>query len=265
MNMQDLITYSVTDAALSEMRSKYIGLRVCGLDDAEGYAQCKVARDIVRKTRLSVEERRKELKAESLIFGKAVDSEARRIFEKIEEVEGHLVGQLRIVDDEKKRLEDEAIRKAKERIDQRAAQLIAFGAAFNLDEVSKMTDEAFDDLLSLSESRFRAAQRKQEEERQRLEQLEKERAAQDELLAAEREKTRQLEAEAAQMRKEQADREHEQAHKVEEEQRLAKVHDQIVEASAVIGDDSLEIMLAFPTLVLAWIEIARLRKITSKL
>jgi hypothetical protein len=42
--MNDLITYSITDASIAAMRENYLALRVNGLDDKAGYALCKSAR-----------------------------------------------------------------------------------------------------------------------------------------------------------------------------------------------------------------------------
>lgn len=291
-NINDLITYSVTDAALAEMRSKFLGLRVLNATDEEGYAQCKEARAVVRRTRLEVEERRKELKAESLSFGRAVDAEAKRITEKIEEVEGHLVSQLKIVDDEKKRREEEAARKALERIDLRQRKMAEVGAPLSHTEAATLSDEDFSARLESATAEFKAAAIAREEERKRLAELEKERAKQaakiraqeeetlklrEELLAKERaaaaeaeekrraaealrlEAERKLEDERRRIAAEAAEVERKAA---EEAERKRKAE---AEAARKVADTKLfkEIKASFPTLESAWIEIARLRKLMN--
>lgn len=294
--IQDLIKYSVTDAAIAEMGEKYLSLKVHGLDDGEGYALCKEARKAVRDTRLNVEERRKELKAESLEFGRAVDSEAKRITAMLEPIELHLVSQMALIDNEKKRREDEAKRQAKERLDSRVSQLQAVNATFSIDELVKLDDEAFDQLLTAAETRFNYEQRRIAEERQRLEALERERAAQEERARKDREKIAELEreqqrmrqeAEAKQRAEERATFEAAQAAKAEADKKAAEAAEALrkereaieraeaaekakreaeeLEARKRVADEKLfhEIKTAFPTLDLAWVEIARLTKLVK--
>lgn len=285
ITMADLITYSVTDAALAELHSKYIGLKVLDAEDEEGYALCKDARKVVRDTRLGVEERRKELKAESLSFGRAVDAEAKRITSKIEAVENHLVEQLKIVDDEKKRREEAALKAAKERLDARIAALQAVKAEFTFDEVAAMPDEAFEEFLGYWQKEYAVDQKREAAEKARLEELENERAAQNALLAAERERVRQLEAEASKMRQEAFERETAELRKAQVEAAAiaatAKAERDAAEAKA----SAVEVTQAeldasarefpdskndtidkeFPTLALAWAEIARLRTLLGEL
>lgn len=294
--IQDLIKYSVTDAAIAEMGEKYLSLKVHGLDDGEGYALCKEARKAVRDTRLNVEERRKELKAESLEFGRAVDTEAKRITAMLEPIELHLVSQMALIDNEKKRREDEAKRQAKERLDSRVSQLQAVNATFSIDELVKLDDEAFDQILTAAQTRFNAAQRELAEARQRFEALERERAAQEEQARKDREKIAELEREQQRMRQEAEAKKREeeraafqaaQAAKAEAERKAAEAADALrkereaaeraeaaekakreadeLEARKRVADEKLfhEIKTAFPTLDLAWVEIARLTKLVS--
>lgn len=274
--LQDLITYSVTEAAIAEMRSKFMGLRVCGFDDVEGYENCKEARKVVRDARLNVEERRKELKKESLEFGRAVDSRAKDITAKIEAIESHLVSQLRIVDDEKKRREEEAIRAAKAKLNERIELLQTFQTSFNLDEIAKLSDESFDELLTHAETRFNAEKRRKAEEAERLRKLEVEAAENAAKLRAAEEATRAAEAEARKARDEliaaqraEVQAQEKKIREAEEAERLRCLAEKQAKADAdkraaqEIADRELfeEIKAAFPTLELAWIEIARLRRL----
>ena len=104
MNQTAVVEYNVTDAVLAKMEADYMGLTVKGLDDKDGFDAVHKARMIVKNTRVDVEKKRKELKASALEWGKKVDSEAKRIFAKIEPIETHLT------------TEEEKITKEKERI-----------------------------------------------------------------------------------------------------------------------------------------------------
>lgn len=291
--MQDLITYSVTNAALAEMRTQYGGLRVLGVDDAEGYAVCKEARKVVRAKRLEVENRRKELKAESLAFGRAVDNEAARITEAIAEIEGHLVGQLAIVDDEKKRREEEAKKAAIARIEGMQLKLQSVGCMISFSDATGLTDEAFATKYEQAKAQHEEAERLRKEEQARLAELEAQRIAADEQARKDRERIAQLEADKRRMEEEaaakQRDQERLELAKAEEARKAAEIEKQAAEAALCrereqrereaeeerlkkaaeeqaaqerIADKKLfdEIKSTFPTLELAWVEIARLRK-----
>lgn len=98
MSMQ-VTKYSVTEAAVNTMRERLaevtdeaitkLGSQLEGLsaDTPGGYAQVMKGLSETRRLRVTVERVRKELKADSLLWGRTVDSEARRIREKLEALE----------------------------------------------------------------------------------------------------------------------------------------------------------------------------------
>lgn len=282
-SVTDLITYSVTDATIAEIKNEFGGLRVLDIDDEQGYALCKEARKKVRDLRLSIEDRRKELKAESLEFGRLVDAEAKRITALVTPVEEHLAAQLAIVDDEKKRREAEAARIAKERIDTRQRRMAEVGAVLSYEDAASISDEKFEMLFTSAEVAHKRAEEIRAAERAQLEKLQAEQKARDAELEAERAKTRALEAETARMRDEAAARDREAARVAEESRRraeaelsetrrraeaeAARVEDERrraeLEAAVKVADDLLfnSIKRQFPTLEVAWVEIARLRKL----
>lgn len=99
----EMVKYAVTDAVIAEMRSQYIGLTVKSVDDAEGFKAAHSARMVVKGKRVEVEKKRIELKADALAYGRAVDSEARRITALLTPIEEHLEAQERVVTDELER------------------------------------------------------------------------------------------------------------------------------------------------------------------
>lgn len=117
----ELTKFNMTDAAIAQMEKEYLPLKIKGMDDKEGYSLVRTARIFVKGKRVEIEKTRKVLKEESLLFGRAVDTEAKRITAKLETIEGHLSKQENAIDAEKER-----IKQAK--LDEEAAALAAIEA-----------------------------------------------------------------------------------------------------------------------------------------
>jgi len=109
MTEKQVVEYSITDAALAEMKEMYMPLVITDLDDKEQFDAVHSARMVVRGKRIEVEKKRVELKADALAWGKKVQSEANRIFALIEPIESHLMSEEKKAEIEKKRIEDERI------------------------------------------------------------------------------------------------------------------------------------------------------------
>jgi len=129
--MKEVITYNITDSAITEMESNYMSLKVSGVDDKDGFKKVCEARKDVRKHRMDVETVRKGLKADSLAWGRKVDSEAKRITEKLIPMETYLKTQEDIVKKEKKRIEEEKARQIIIIRDNRAGELAKYEAEFD--------------------------------------------------------------------------------------------------------------------------------------
>ncbi len=123
--------YKLSDAVITQLSEEYLPLTIDGLEDTEGYKVVNAARVKVKKLRVNVEKKRKELKAESLAFGKAIDGEAKRITEKLEPIEEHLVKLQADIDNEKQRIADEIIEAERKRIQNRKDSLFNAGMTFN--------------------------------------------------------------------------------------------------------------------------------------
>jgi hypothetical protein len=102
-----LINYAPTDAALAEMKARLVATKFdcrtpAGYDAARrGIAEC-------RTLRVAVEKKRVELKADALAWGKKVDTEAKRITAELESIEEPLQAAKDAIDNEKKRIAQEA-------------------------------------------------------------------------------------------------------------------------------------------------------------
>ena len=71
----EVVEYNITDAAISEMESLYMGLTISNLGDKKEFKAVHDARMVVKGKRVEVEKKRKELKADALAWGKKVDTE----------------------------------------------------------------------------------------------------------------------------------------------------------------------------------------------
>jgi len=174
-----VITYVVTEEQIQETREKYAALTA---DTPAGYEEVRKAIRELVSTRTAIEARRVELKAESLAYGRRVDSTARKLTELLIGIEEPLKLKKAAVDEEKDR-----VRREKE-----AAELAEIEAAL------RFKREAEEKAAREEQERIEAAaQAQREAEEQRLaaerERLETERAA----LAAERAAAAAAEAERA--------------------------------------------------------------------
>ena len=111
----ELKKFSLTDAAIEQMEKEFLPLVVSDVEDKDGYKAVREARLTVKEHRVKVEKTRKELKADSLAFGKAVDGEAKRITTKLESIETHLQEQEDIVakEFERRKAEEERLKQEK--------------------------------------------------------------------------------------------------------------------------------------------------------
>ncbi|MDD5304859.1 MAG: hypothetical protein PHS14_17315, partial [Elusimicrobia bacterium] len=127
-----LVRYDVTEAQIAETKAKFSALSA---DTWKGYEEVRLAIAQVRDTRVAVEKRRVELKADALAYGRLVDSEAKRFTNLLLEIEEPLKAKKAAVDDEKARKKAEedaaklraieaelAAKRAKEEAEARAAR-----------------------------------------------------------------------------------------------------------------------------------------------
>ena len=186
----NIVKYDITDAAISDMKSIYMNLIITDLDDKEQFDSVHSARMIVKGKRVEIENRRKELKAAALAYGREVDSKAKEIFGKLEPIESHLEREERKVTDEQKRIKEEADRKEKEKIGNRIADLAKWGKHLPFFDVAGWTDGEFDSHLIIAKDDY-------EKEQKRLAEEEAARKAEAERLEAVR---KEQEAEAARLK-----------------------------------------------------------------
>lgn len=151
-----LAKYNLPDAKIAELKAQYLPIVVSGVDDVENYEACKEGHIQIKKLRGKIEECRKDLKADSLAYGRMVDTEAKRLTAGVKEIEDHLYDQRKVVEDAK-------------RVEQEAKEQAA------RDEAARLEQEEKDRLAKQKEEQDKkdaeqqAAQDKLDEERRQFE------------------------------------------------------------------------------------------------
>jgi colicin import membrane protein len=214
-----LIVFHVSDSRIAELRNELEGLRIAG---AEDYAKAVKGIAICRTLRSQVEKCRKELKEDSLTYGRKVDAEAKRLTAKLEEIEEPLKLEKARVDEEKEKVKREAEEARRRKFESRINALADVGARANHFLVSEWSDEEFASQLESAKVRFEEAQQQSKLEAERLA---KEEAANRESMRIERERIDAEKAELARLRAEQeasakAERDRIEAEQAEERERL---------------------------------------------
>ncbi len=196
-----------------EVLADYESIKVKDELDLATMAKAREARLILKKARTTVENNRKELKADIVKQGKAIDNIARFVKEQIEPAEKYLETQEKYA--ELKAAARQAEIKAK-RVEQ-LSQYVDDISIFNLDE---MTDERFEVVLESAKSQKEAEialEKKREEERLEAEHKERE---EQERIRLENEKLRKEAEEREKAEKaEREKREKEEAKRLEAERK----------------------------------------------
>ena len=184
---KELVKYNLPDAKIAEMKAAYMPLIVKDIEDMDNYLACREAHQEVKKIRVAIENKRKELKVSSLEFGKAVDAEAKRLTVGVVEVENHLLAQRRVVEDEKKRIQEE-----KERKEREEAERLQREEEERLEAIRKEQEER-EKKLQEEQEKIETQKRANEAEKARL-QAEKDKQEQEKIEAEEAKKRAEREA-----------------------------------------------------------------------
>lgn len=181
--------YSITDAALAELESKWKDRTIQGPSDKVGYELVRTGIAELRSLRNRVEDKRKELKEPFLRAGQSIDAEAKRIATRLQPLENALKAEKERVDNE-----IEAIKRAE--YERRVKSLREAGFLFDgrvyqigllivhSGQIESMEPEAFTNLI---ESGKVEADRIRKEEEARREHERHQRELAEELARKERE------------------------------------------------------------------------------
>ena len=140
---KELKKYDSIVPKVEELKKEFLPLKIESIEDKEGYELVKNALKFMRDKRHEIEDKRKELKADSLKYGKAVDEKAKEIQALISPIEEHLRAEKERVDTEIKEIKEKAEKEAQAKMDARLKKLFDLGFTANMEEfvwVSKLSD-----------------------------------------------------------------------------------------------------------------------------
>lgn len=214
----ELIDFRKTESEIRKLESEYMGLTVASVNDKAGLAKVHAARMVVKNLRVSIEKKRKELKADALEYGRKVDEIAKIHTALIEPIESHLEEQEAIVKREREQIEREAAEARRKIIDQRTEAFTAVGKWVSPPIIAAMNEAQFTE--AYEDAKREKAERDAKAEAERLA---REAEAERLRIEAERlaEERRKLEAEQAAKRAEQEKIDAENR-RIAEEQRKAQ-------------------------------------------
>ncbi len=170
MTETQVVEYDVTDKAIGALSAEYMPLVINDLSDKKQLEAVHEARLDVKKVRVAVENKRKELKSEALAWGKKVDGEANRIKGLLEPIESHLQAEENKVAEEEARIKAVEDAKFKATIDDRIAKLQAVNhPSISFQEAAGLEECDFDDKLFHATENWEEAKRVREEQEEQRE------------------------------------------------------------------------------------------------
>lgn len=189
---RELTKFDVVVPAVAELSKEFLPLKIISIDDTEGYTEVSKALRFVVSRRTAVEDKRKELKADSLAYGRAVDARAKEITEMLSPIELHLKAEKDRIDEEKEQIKKREEEAKLAVINDRSNKLIRLGGVLLMTEyiwkskvdnteistprinLELFSDEEFDEFVAEIENKKQSddAQVKAEEERKKAEQAE---------------------------------------------------------------------------------------------
>jgi hypothetical protein len=124
---RELTKYDAVVPKIEELSAEFLPLTIVSIEDKEGYEKVSKALRLMVSKRTDVEKKRKELKADSIAFGKAVDERAKEIVEMLIPIEQHLKEEKERIDKELEEIEAQKEQERIQRIKDRDFMLIKAG------------------------------------------------------------------------------------------------------------------------------------------
>ena len=235
---QEITKFNLADAAIAQMKEEASKIEIKGIEDKAGYKIAKEMLSKVKKTRTSVEAKRKDLKSEYLEIGRGIDGEAKRLTDSILEIEEPLSEKIRAIDNEIQAEKERKEREAEEKLKARVEELLSIGLEFNgMLYVRGNISVDIVTIKNLNDKDYEVLKSKVILENERLDREEAERKAEEERIEAER-KAEAERVEAERIRQEEAQKKlDEEREKFEREK--AEYEKKIREERLVIRVDKL--------------------------
>jgi hypothetical protein len=155
------IDFGITQARIDELSDQYKGLTINGPDDKDGAKIVYDARQVIKRARVGVDKKRKELNADALAYQRQVNSVASALTENLGRIETHLELEEKAYNDERERIAHEKQMLLHQRLERRRNELRAFGFGWN--EVSEtyefqqgdvLVSILFDDVKEFSDEEY---------------------------------------------------------------------------------------------------------------
>lgn len=159
----EIAKFNFPKEEIVKLKKKYSSLKIAGIDDKKGYEAMDNARKDLKAKRVAVEKKRKEVKADYIETGKKIDEFAGDLEKLITSGVGSeqwCIDQLKSIDDEKTRVQEEERLAEEKKIQERIERLEAAGISWNgrfyvigetitvdLLTLKTLTDEAMDSLV----------------------------------------------------------------------------------------------------------------------
>ena len=240
---QEIGKFNLADAAIAQMKSEAAQIEIKGMEDKAGYKAAKEMLSKVKKTRTSVEAKRKDLKSEYLEIGRGIDGEAKRLTDSILEIEEPLSEKIKIIDEQIQAEKERKDREAEETLKKRVEELLSLGLEFNgmLYVCGNISLDVIT-IKNLNDKDYEILKSKVTIEKERLEKEEAERKAEAERIEAER-KAEAERVEAERIRQEEAqkklDEERAQFEKEKRAHKLAKRTEELIAGGGVEDEVSI--------------------------
>lgn len=159
------------EASLMQLAKEYKGLTIDGVDDKEGYKKVSEARKILKSERVKVEKDAKELRENAVKFQKSVISREKELVAIIEPIENELQTEETRIDEDREKIRVEDERKKSEKINSRIKVLSDYHYAVDIQIITNMSDEKFQDVLNEAKTEFNKSEKLRIEEEQRQSEL----------------------------------------------------------------------------------------------
>jgi hypothetical protein len=168
ISQNKLAKQNLTLSRINTIKEAASHLNVTGIKDHEGLKKVTKARKFIKRIRIEVNERRRDLNADHLREIRENNYAARFITKELEPSEKRLRNIERDIDNEKKRIKLEKQRLLLEKIQTRLAELLKYEVVSSVAEIEKLSDKKFSALLDKTKFDFTAKKAKEEAEAKRI-------------------------------------------------------------------------------------------------
>jgi hypothetical protein len=156
---------NITEMVISDLKTKYSGLEIKGMDDKAGYNAVDEARKEVKRIRVMAEKIVKTETDKAFQAHKLAVADGKKVVARFTEIEESLQKKQAVIDDENKRLAEIKEQERKAKVTQRIKELQAYNYQGDLMVIEFISDEQFHEKLSAAKSAYETEQNRIAEEK----------------------------------------------------------------------------------------------------